>query len=108
MPDYTNKRETVVPQDILHLSRQWSDEFVAVRHDIHQHPELSFEEDRTADLVAANLPGVDDITLAAVDGSEVVFVGHARWADRGDDGKLALPQPPPIRVFRATLPRTGF
>ena len=55
MPDYTNKRETVVPQDILHLSRQWSDEFVAVRHDIHQHPELSFEEDRTADLVAKRL-----------------------------------------------------
>lgn len=61
-----------------------------------------------ADLVAANLPGVDDITLAAVDGSEVVFVGHARWADRDPDGKLALPQPPPIRVFRATLPRTSF
>ncbi len=58
--------------------------------------------------VAANLPGLDDITLAAVDRDEVVFVGHARWADRGPDGKLSLPEPPPIRVFRATLPRTRF
>ncbi len=58
-----------------------------------------------ADLVAANLPGLDDITLAAVDKGEVVLVGHARWADRGPDGKLALPAPQPIRVFRATLPR---
>ncbi len=66
------------------------------------------DEVEGADLVAANLPGLDDITLAAVDGSEVVFVGHARWADRDPDGKLALPAPPPIRVFRATLPRTSF
>jgi hypothetical protein len=61
-----------------------------------------------ADLVAANLPGVDDVTLAAIEKNELVFVGHARWADRGDDGKLALPQPPPIRVFKATLPRTSL
>jgi hypothetical protein len=60
-----------------------------------------------ADLVAANLPGVDDVALAAVDRGEVVFVGHARWADRGEDGKLALPEPQPIRVFTATLPRTS-
>lgn len=60
-----------------------------------------------ADLVAANLPGLDDITLAAVDRGEVVVVGYARWADRGQDGQLALPEPPPIRVFRATLPRTS-
>lgn len=60
-----------------------------------------------AELVAANMPGLDDITLAAVDRGEVVVVGYARWADRGQDGKLALPEPPPIRVFRATLPRTS-
>jgi hypothetical protein len=66
------------------------------------------DEVEGAELVAANVPGLDDVTLAAVDGSEVVFVGHARWADRGPDGTLARPAPPPIRVFRATLPRTSY
>ena len=57
-------------------------------------------------LVAANLPGVDDVTLATLHGNGVVFIGHARWAERGGDLKLATPTPDPIRVFRAVLPPT--
>lgn len=58
-------------------------------------------------LVAANLPGLDDLTLATMHDGGVVFVGHARWAERGEDLKLTTPTPPPIRVFRAVLPRTS-
>jgi metal-dependent amidase/aminoacylase/carboxypeptidase family protein len=32
-----------------------NDEIKAIRRDIHQHPELRYEEQRTADLVAAKL-----------------------------------------------------
>lgn len=39
----------------------WHDEIAAMRRDIHAHPELAFEEFRTADLVAARLQewGID-------------------------------------------------
>lgn len=59
-------------------------------------------------LVAANLPGLDDLTLATMHDGGVVFVGHARWAERGEDLKLTTPTPPPITVFRAVLPRTSY
>ena len=34
---------------------QWKDEIAAIRRDIHAHPELAYEEQRTADLVAQKL-----------------------------------------------------
>lgn len=37
--------------------RRYHDELIAVRRDIHMHPELAFKENRTADLVAARLAG---------------------------------------------------
>lgn len=56
-------------------------------------------------LVAANLPLMDDLSLAAMHDGAVVFVGHARWAERDQAGAPARP-PEPIRVLRAVLPRT--
>jgi amidohydrolase len=42
-------------QASLDRARQYQDELVAIRHDIHAHPELGLEEYRTADLVAQKL-----------------------------------------------------
>lgn len=57
--------------------------------------------------VAANLPLMDDLSLAAMHDGAVVFVGHARWAERDQAGALTRP-PEPIRVLRAVLPRTDY
>ena len=41
--------------DILPAIRAMADEMVALRHQIHAHPELAFEEHITSDLVASRL-----------------------------------------------------
>ncbi len=38
---------------------KYEDELTAIRRDIHAHPELGFEEDRTSDIVAEKLAGWD-------------------------------------------------
>ena len=40
---------------IIPEMRDYLDELTAIRRDIHAHPEIGFEEERTADLVAAKL-----------------------------------------------------
>ena len=69
-------------------------------------PECSEVEEATP--LAAGLPGMDDVTLAAVRGNEVVFVGHGRWDARDANSRLTTPMPAPIRVFSLTLPSGSF
>lgn len=42
-------------KDILKDMQAHREELTAIRHDIHKHPETAFEENRTADIVAAKL-----------------------------------------------------
>ncbi|WP_179401075.1 M20 aminoacylase family protein [Burkholderia guangdongensis] len=42
-------------EELLQHVRRHADEFVSIRRDIHRHPELSFDERRTSDLVAERL-----------------------------------------------------
>src|SRR5579862_2419244 len=44
--------------DIVERLRAFHDELTATRRDIHAHPELGFEEERTSDLVADQLAGL--------------------------------------------------
>jgi hippurate hydrolase len=41
--------------DKLQAHHALADEFIAVRRDIHQHPEMGYKEYRTSDLVAEQL-----------------------------------------------------
>ncbi len=50
----------------------FADEFIALRRDIHQHPELSFKEHRTANIVATRLASWGYIVTSGIAGTGVV------------------------------------
>ncbi|MEN9346048.1 MAG: hypothetical protein RLZZ60_1517, partial [Bacteroidota bacterium] len=43
---------------IKQLAKAIREDIIAIRHDIHQHPELSFQEERTAQKVETYLKGL--------------------------------------------------
>ena len=40
-----------IPQEI----KDWQDEFIQIRHFLHQHPEIGLQERQTADFIANKL-----------------------------------------------------
>ncbi len=63
---------------------QSQDDIRRIRHDIHAHPELAFEEKRTADLVAQKLEEWNIPTLRGLGGTGVVGIL------RNGDGKRSI------------------
>lgn len=59
----------------------WQSEMVALRRDIHAHPELAYEEHRTADLVAGQLEFWGIPVLRGLGGTGVVGTIHGRTPD---------------------------
>jgi len=79
---------------------------VALRHDLHAHPELGFEEHRTSDIVAAMLTeaGIDvdrGLGKTGVVGTLSVGNGPGRIALRADMDALAMPETAD-RPYRST------
>ena len=64
---------------ILPRIADFADELTAIRHDLHAHPELGFEETRTAAIVAAQLRayGVDEVH-EGIGGTGVVGLIHGK------------------------------
>ena len=60
------------PRSNVELSPALVQEYVAVRRDIHRHPEMAFEERRTAALVAAQLKDMGYAVSTGIGGTGVV------------------------------------
>ncbi len=69
-------------QDLLKALGAQADEFIAVRRDIHKHPEMGYKEYRTSDLVAEQLEKFGYTVTRGLGGTGVV--GQLR---RGSGGK---------------------
>jgi hippurate hydrolase len=68
---------------------EWHAELTAFRRDLHAHPELGFEEKRTAQRVAAALraAGVDEIH-EGIGNTGVVGVVHGKGRDNADERRM--------------------
>jgi amidohydrolase len=76
-----------VTADPLPLLRRHEAELIAIRHDLHRHPELGFEESRTAAVVARTLRGWGIEVAEGI--ARTGVVGTIRGA-RGGGGAIAL------------------
>jgi hippurate hydrolase len=59
-------------KDLLQALGAQADEFIAVRHDIHRHPEMGYKEYRTSDLVAEQLEKFGYAVTRGLGGTGVV------------------------------------
>ena len=64
--------------------KQWHDEFTAIRRDLHAHPELGFEEHRTARIVQERLAqmGIEHHTGIGKTGIVAVITGRSNGSGR--------------------------
>ncbi|MCW5626268.1 MAG: amidohydrolase [Burkholderiales bacterium] len=70
------------PTPVDHI-RRFHDELTAIRRDIHRHPELAFQEQRTSDLVAATLQRFGIEVHRGLGGTGVVGTIPGRSRDSG-------------------------
>ena len=80
---------------LLHALRARAGEFISLRRDIHRHPELAFEEHRTAALVADKQEGWGYAVERGIGGTGVVGTlvrgqGHKRLGIRADMDALPI------------------
>jgi hippurate hydrolase len=71
-----------MPNPAAHIS-QWQDEFTAIRRDLHAHPELGFEEHRTANVVAEQLAALGIEHHTGIGQTGIVGVVHGRRQSSG-------------------------
>ncbi len=62
---------------------RWHDEFTAIRRDLHAHPEIGFEEHRTAQVVTQRLKALGIEHHAGIGRTGVVAVIHGRQQGSG-------------------------
>ncbi|MCC6870425.1 MAG: amidohydrolase [Burkholderiales bacterium] len=65
---------------------RWHDEFTAIRRDLHAHPELGFEEERTAGVVQEHLTALGIEHHSGIGKTGVVAVIHGRHGADGAAG----------------------
>ena len=80
---------------LLHALQARAGEFISLRRDIHRHPELAFEEHRTAALVADKLEAWGYAVARGIGGTGVVGTlvrghSHKRLGIRADMDALPI------------------
>ena len=66
-------------------------------------PDAGWTSIRAVEVLAANLPMIDEPTTGLVRNGELVFVSRSQWSDFGGDGAQTTPTPAPAIIARLPL-----
>ena len=66
-------------------------------------PDGGWQAISEVEVLAANLPMIDEPTTGLVQNGELVFVSRSQWSDFGGDGAQMTPEPAPAIIARLPL-----
>ena len=66
-------------------------------------PDADWSRIDAVEVLAANLPQIDEPTTGLVHGGELVFVSRSQWSDFDGEGALKSPTPEPALISRLRL-----
>lgn len=66
-------------------------------------PDADWRRIETVDVLAANLPELDEPTTGVILGRDLVFIARSQWSDFDSDGKLKTSEPAAAVVARLRL-----
>lgn len=66
-------------------------------------PDAGWQAITDVEVLAANLPMIDEPTTGLVQSGELVFVSRSQWSDFGGDGAQTTPAPAPAIIARLPL-----
>ena len=66
-------------------------------------PDAVWSRIQTVEVMAANLPQIDEPTTGLVHDGELVFVSRSQWSDFDGEGALKSPEPAPALISRLRL-----
>lgn len=66
-------------------------------------PDAAWSRIEAVEVLAANLPQIDEPTTGLVHDGELVFVSRSQWSDFDGEGALRTPAPKPALISRLRL-----
>lgn len=66
-------------------------------------PDAGWTRIEAVEVLAANLPQIEEPTTGLVHGGELVFVSRSQWSDMDREGALSTPTPEPALISRLRL-----
>ena len=73
----------MLKEKIKHLAKQYAPDFIAIRHHLHVHPELSYQEFQTSEYIREQLKKIETLVAAGVKEGAELYQPPCRLPSKG-------------------------